>query len=64
MAIDTPCAECGKSTIASVSDHYPLCDQCRRKHGWKPWEEMTLEEKVEDLNKRVEGIRSYSARIG
>jgi hypothetical protein len=64
MAVDKSCVECGQLTIASLSDYHPLCDQCRRKHGWKPWEEMTLEEKVEDLNKRIGRSDIYSTQIG
>jgi hypothetical protein len=64
MAIITVCAQCGKETIASASNHWPLCDDCKRKQGWKPWEEMTLEEKVEDLNKRLSSLSDYSALIG
>jgi hypothetical protein len=64
MAIDTVCAQCGKRTIASLSNHWPLCDECKRKKGWKPWEEMTLEEKVEDLNRRIERVSDHSAQIG
>lgn len=65
MAILTTCSECGADGVsASVSDHHPLCEQCHRKHGWKPWEEMTLAEKVEDLHKRLSGTEYYNARIG
>lgn len=56
MAIITKCSGCSTEVAASANDHHPLCENCRRKHGWKPWEEMTLEEKVEDLNKRLSDI--------
>jgi hypothetical protein len=65
MAIITKCSECHREVTASLSDHWPLfCDTCRRKHGWKPWEEMTLEEKVENLNRRLGNTESRNALIG
>lgn len=64
MAIDTVCAQCGKRTIAAASNSWPICEECKRKQGWKPWEEMTIEEKVEDLNKRVGRIDDRSDLIG
>jgi len=64
MAILTTCSECPAQVTASVSDYHPLCENCMRKHGWKPWEEMTLEEKVEDLNRRVSNVASRNAIIG
>lgn len=63
MAIITTCSECPEAVTASVSDYHPLCEKCRRKHGWKPWEEMTLEEKVEDLNKRLSNLGSRNPLI-
>lgn len=64
MAIITQCSECGDQVTASLNDYHPLCEKCKRKHGWKPWEEMTLEEKVEDLNRRLKGTESHHALIG
>jgi hypothetical protein len=64
VAIITKCSECDKQTSASVSNHWPLCDACKRKHGWKPWEEMSLEEKVENLNRRLDNTESRNAIIG
>lgn len=46
-----------------ASNHQPLCEACRRKAGWKPWEEMTLEEKVENLNRRLGGQEAMNARF-
>jgi hypothetical protein len=64
MAILTDCSECGAEVSASVSEAFPLCEACRRRHGWKPWEEMTLEEKVEDLDRRLRDVGGRGACIG
>lgn len=53
MAVITDCIWCGKQVVTSAADHMPTCDRCRWKSGRKPWDEMSLEEKVEDLNKRL-----------
>lgn len=64
MAIITTCSECPAQVTASVSNSHPLCENCMRKRGWKSWEEMTIEEKVEDLNRRLNGVSSRNAIIG
>ena len=64
MAIITACGECKELVTASASDYDPLCEKCLRKKGWKPWREMTLEEKVENLNTRLNDIGSRNPIIG
>lgn len=66
MAILTGCVFCGKEICVSASNHMPECEDCQRKHGTyrKKWDEMTLEEKVEDLNRRLGDVDSRGALIG
>ena len=64
MSILTKCSECSNEWTASVRTVRPLCDTCRRKHGFQPWKEMTPEEKVEDLNRRLKSTESRNTLIG
>ncbi len=62
MAINSQCSECSNEVTCSASDSWVLCEQCKRKHGWKPWKEMSLEEKVEDLNERLHNVSGWYTR--
>lgn len=55
MVVVVPCISC-KKEIWVPAGSVAECDDCKRKHGAcmpKKWVEMTLEEKVEDLNYRL-----------
>lgn len=64
MAMITQCSSCSKQVSASVNDFHPLCEDCKRRHGWKSWEEMTPEQKVEDLNKRLRAVEAHNTLLG
>ncbi len=58
--------QCSNMVSHSASAMVPLCDDCAKKAGTykKKWHEMTLEEKVEDLNQRVGGVEIHTRPIG
>ncbi len=65
MAILTTCSVCGAEGVTAPANALEaLCNNCRRKRGWKPWEEMTQEEKVEDLHRRLSEAESRNPIIG
>ena len=49
------CNGCGAEIWVDPRDPNPECEGCQKKYGRynKKWPEMTLEEKVEDLHRRV-----------
>ena len=50
------CSRCGNGVLVEyggILGDLPLCQLCRRETGWKPWKEMSLEEKIEDVNERL-----------
>jgi len=63
VAIITQCSRCRNAVTASASACDVLCETCMRKDGWKPWEEMTTEEKVEELKRRLDKLGSYSLMV-
>jgi hypothetical protein len=67
MAIIVKCMTCGvKDVGTSVRNPFAECEECQKKNNryQKKWHEMTLEEKVENLNRRISRSETYNTLIG
>jgi hypothetical protein len=57
---------CVREVSTSAGRMIAYCDDCSKMNGTyiKTWHELTLEEKVEDLNSRLQRMSMYIEPIG
>lgn len=65
MALDQGCTGCGKTFTTSGGSWKIFCDDCDgtnaiKNANEKRWQALPIEEKIEELRRRVDGLEQHS----